>query len=312
METSAVVFSSPREIALKRLSLCEPKAGDVVLETLWSGISTGTEKMFFEGSMPPFPGMQYPLVPGYESVAQIVDAGPQSGRKAGELVFVPGATCFREAAGLFGATASRLVTPGSRVIPVSSAIGETAVLLALAATAHHAVARSAKPAGLVVGHGVLGRLIARMIVATGAPAPVVWEKEPSRRNGATGYLVTEPGAQVGSPLEAVIDASGSVGVLDSAIARLGRGGEVVLAGFYSDRVSFEFSPAFMREVTLRIASEFRPEDVAAVLAMVEAGRLSLDGLVTHRVHANSAASAYQTAFGNPDCLKMVIDWRHAA
>ena len=93
MDSSAVVFSKPREIALRRLALNAPQDGDVVLETLWSGISTGTEKMFFEGSMPPFPGMGYPLVPGYESVARVVEAGRDSPRKPGDLVFVPGANC---------------------------------------------------------------------------------------------------------------------------------------------------------------------------------------------------------------------------
>ena len=38
----------------------------------WSGISTGTEKLLWSGRMPPFPGMGYPLVPGYESVGRIV------------------------------------------------------------------------------------------------------------------------------------------------------------------------------------------------------------------------------------------------
>lgn len=57
--------------------------------------------------MPPFPGMGYPLVPGYEAAGEVVEAGPDSGLRPGERVFVPGANCFMptEAAklrGLFG------------------------------------------------------------------------------------------------------------------------------------------------------------------------------------------------------------------
>jgi 3-hydroxyethyl bacteriochlorophyllide a dehydrogenase len=50
----------------------------------------------------------------------------------------------------------------------------------------------------------------------------------------------------------------------------------------------------------------------AVLAHIDAGRLSLDGLVTHRHDAADAAQAYRRAFEDTDCLKMVLDWRHAA
>jgi myo-inositol-1(or 4)-monophosphatase len=35
---------------------------------LHSGISTGTERLLWDGTMPPFPGLGYPLVPGYETV----------------------------------------------------------------------------------------------------------------------------------------------------------------------------------------------------------------------------------------------------
>ena len=44
------------------------------------------------------------------------------------------------------------------------------MLLALAATAHHAVADH--PPELIIGHGVLGRLLARITVALGHPAPI--------------------------------------------------------------------------------------------------------------------------------------------
>ena len=69
---------------------------------------------------------------------------------------------------------------------------------------------------------------------------------------------------------------------------MARGGEIVLAGFY-DRLSFAFPPAFMREARLRIAAEFRPEDLETVRRLVECGNLSLDGLITHRMDADAGA-----------------------
>ena len=43
--------------------------------------------------------------------------------------------------------------------------------------------------------------------------------------------------------------------------------------------------------------------------MAESGSLSLDGLITHRRDARDADAAYRTAFADPACLKMILDWR---
>jgi 3-hydroxyethyl bacteriochlorophyllide a dehydrogenase len=47
----------------------------------------------------------------------------------------------------------------------------------------------------------------------------------------------------------------------------------------------------------------------AVRQLAQEGRLDLSGLITHRERAEHAAGAYRTAFGDADCLKMVLDWR---
>ena len=57
------------------MGLTDPGANDLVVDIHYSGISTGTEKLFWTGDMPPFPGMGYPLVPGYEAAGEIVEAG---------------------------------------------------------------------------------------------------------------------------------------------------------------------------------------------------------------------------------------------
>ena len=68
METVAVVLEQPGKLALRTLALQEPGADDIVVDALWSGISSGTERLLWAGRMPDFPGMGYPLVPGYETV----------------------------------------------------------------------------------------------------------------------------------------------------------------------------------------------------------------------------------------------------
>ena len=311
MEALAVVLQEPRQLSLERLPITPPGAADIVVDTRWSGISTGTERLLWSGRMPAFPGMGYPLVPGYESVGEVVEAGPDAGKRPGETVFVPGAQCYGRVRGLFGGAAGRLVTASKRAISIDPALSKHGVLLALAATAQHAIAGRGRDAGLpelIVGHGVLGRLLARLTLALGGEAPTVWETEPLRRQGAIPYTVCHPDDDERRNYGSIYDVSGDAGLIDSLIGRLAPGGELVLAGFYEDRPSFAFPPAFMREARIRVAAEWKPEDLSAVKARIEAGELAIDDLITHRAPVSRARSAYRNAFEDPACLKMVLDW----
>jgi bacteriochlorophyllide a dehydrogenase len=311
MQSLAVIFQKPEHLVLGALELSAVNDGDVVVDMEWTGVSTGTERLLWTGRMPPFPGMGYPLVPGYESVGRIVEAGSQSGRRVGERVFVPGASCFGEVRGLFGGAASRVVIGGSRAVPLGEDMAENGVLIALAATAHRAINTASKGLpDLIIGHGVLGRLIARLTLLAGGH-PVVWEREEKRRDGALGYPVIDPSEDTRRDYPVICDVSGDASLLDTLIGRLARGGEIVLAGFYEQPISFAFPPAFMREIRLSVAAQWHPSDLASVRYLVASGKLSLDGLITHCLPAAQAGDAYATAFADPGCLKMILDWRAA-
>ncbi len=315
MTIPAIVFRSPRQLAVEGLSLRTPGEGDVEVEVDFSGISTGTERLLWDGSMPAFPGMGYPLVPGYETVGRVLRTHGDVPFQPGDTVFVPGSQSFEGVHNLFGGAGARLVVPHARALRTDPALGADACLLALAATAYHSVAlgglrEPATPPALIVGHGVMGRLLARLTVAAGLPPPTVWDTSAQRRAGDHGYPVIHPDEDERTDYAAIYDVSGDTGILDRVIPRLRPGGEIVLAGFYKDRMGFNFAPAFMREAQIRVAAEWKRADLLAVSELVSTGVLSLSGLVTHTHTPAHAQAAYETAFGDGQCLKMVLDWRH--
>jgi len=313
MKTDAVLLTRARELNLATLDLNDPGEGDLVVDIRHSGISTGTEKLFFTGEMPPFPGMGYPLVPGYEAAGEVVEAAPGTGYAPGDHVFVPGANCYAGAYGLFGGASGRIVTAADRVTRIDPALGPQGALLALAATARHAMAGlDRRLPDLIVGHGTLGRLLARLTLAAGGAAPTVWEIDAARSTGAQGYPVIHPDDDPRRDYAAIYDASGNGALLDTLIGRIAKGGEVVLAGFYTAPLAFAFPPAFMKEARLRIAAEWDRADLEATRALVETGALSLSDLITHTRPAADASAAYEQAFGDPACLKMTLDWGAAA
>lgn len=303
-----MILSKPGAIELGSVALDAPGPEDIVVEIAHTGISTGTEKLFWSGRMPPFPGMGYPLIPGYEAVGEVVQAGAGSLR-VGDTVFVPGASCYGPVRGLFGGAVRRLVTHPDRALKVDAGLGAEAALIALAATARHAIAGAGRSLpDLVVGHGVLGRLLARLTIAAGGAAPTVWEIDPGRQNGAAGYAVLDPETDPRRDYGCIYDATGDAGLLNTLMGRIAKSGEIVLAGFYAEPLTFAFPPAFMKEARLRVAAEWTRDDLIATRALIESGALNLDGLITHSAPAAEAATAYPKAFTDPACLKMTLTW----
>ncbi len=314
MITKAVVMSEPGSLSVRPVELKNLSKDEVVIETNYSGISTGTEKLFWNGKMPQFPGMGYPLVPGYESTGEVVQAPKDSNLKIGDMVFVPGANCYSGSVkSLFGGAARRIISAPNRLIKIDSTMGCNGALFALAATARHAIAGFGnKMPDVIVGHGVLGRLLARFVILAGEKPPIVWEKNILRHSGATDYEVILPEHDDRSDYDCIFDVSGDSEILDSLIGRVRKGGEIVLAGFYPERIGFGFAQAFLKEISIRVSAEFTPEDVATTKLLIEDGSLSFDGLISDVYSAQKANEAYNIAFNNAECLKMVLDWRNAA
>jgi len=313
-QARAIVFEAPRNLSVRTLELKAFDPADLEVEVAFSGISTGTERLLWDGTMPPFPGMGYPLVPGYETVGTVLRVGESADMRVGDTVFVPGSYSFQGVRNIFGGAGSRLIVPHERVVRVTPELGPKAVLLALAATCYHTLSLGGQrqpmsAPELIVGHGVMGRLLARLTLALGMPAPTVWETQALRRDGATGYGVMPPDEDSRNNYAAIYDVSGDASLLNGLISRLAPGGEIVLAGFYKNDLSFAFAPAFMREAQIRVAAQWKTHDLLAVTALVESGALSLEGLITHTLHPGRAREAYEAAFGDARCLKMMIDWR---
>jgi len=315
MKAKAIVFEAPKSLRVRELELAPMGPLDIEVAVSFSGISTGTERLLWEGTMPPFPGLSYPLVPGYETVGTVANLGSEvTDLKKGDQVFLPGSYAFQGVQNIFGGSGSRLVVPHDRAVKLDPSLGNKGVLLALAATAHHVFTVGRDTASkvypdLIIGHGIMGRLLARMVVASGKPPPVVWETQAARQAGALGYDVIHPDQDTRKDYRCICDVSGDADILNHVMLKMAPGGDVVLAGFYKQDLSFAYAPAFIREATIRVAAQWKKHDLDAVVAMFHDGSLPLEGLITHTEKATKAQHAYEVAFGDLQCLKMVIDWR---
>lgn len=230
---------------------------EVLVRTLYSGVSRGTESLVFRGEVPPsqyhamrapfqtgdFPG---PLAYGYMSVGVVEEAAAESGSDlVGRTVF-----CLYP-------HQDRYVVPAAAVTALPDGVpAPRAVLAANVETAVNVVWDAAPSVGdrvLIVGGGVVGLLVGWLVRRMPGTEVTVVDVNPSRAAAASAlgvrFATTPPEAEA----DLVVHASGDPGGLRTALAAAGREALVVEASWYGDRsVALPLGETFhARRLTLR-------------------------------------------------------------
>lgn len=319
MNAKAIVIPEPNSVELREVQLTEPGADDVVVQTFYTSISAGTERMLLGGRLP-HPMLSFPVVPGYESVGRVAQAGANVPPELlGQWVYIGGARCFVDVNPAWGGQSSVLIADYRRVVPLNSVEPHQGVLLALAATALHGVdllgdaehASGTQRRALVLGQGPVGQIAARLLRRQGTWVAVS-DRDAGRLERSSADLATLAGdtplkEALGEPVHTIIEATGSMAALADALPALAEGGTVLLLGYY-DELRLPYMPLFLKQARLLTAREWAPGDLVRCRDMIADSTLDLRGLITHTLPVAQVSAAYQTALNDPACLKLLLEW----
>lgn len=312
----AVVFADAGQLDFRSVTLREPAADEVVVDIRYSSISAGTERLLFDGRLPPIPHLRYPLIPGYEAAGVVVEVGPDVTEVSpGDEVFVGGSMCFTDVAAAFGGQASRLIKKAALVIPLHGIPLAHAPLLALAATSLHGVRRLGDLSGkrvAVVGMGAIGQFAARFIAALEPAALYEVDTNAARLGHVAGATSVDPSRAsladaIGTPLDYAIEATGKSEMIGECAKALRVGGSIALLSYY-DTLTTPFVNLFTREVTLLVAREWAHSDLLAARDMIADGRVDVADLAQSAFPIARYEAAYKTAFDDPSTLKVILQW----
>lgn len=262
---------APGQGAIRDEPLAPPGAGDVLVRTRASGVSAGTERLVFQGRVPPsqYMAMRAPLQAGafpapvkygYAAVG-IVEAGP--GGLRGRRVF-----CLHP-------HQDRFTAPAAMALPVPEAVPDArAVLAANMETALNALWDAAPVPGervAVVGAGVVGLLTAYLLQRHGhAPLVVDVDRERGRTASRLGLAFAAPG-EVEREFDLVVHASGAPAGLVWTLERLAFEGRVIELSWYGDR-----------DVALPLGAAFHSRRLAIVSSQVGHVARPMRGRLDHR------------------------------
>ncbi|WP_432075616.1 zinc-dependent alcohol dehydrogenase [Streptomyces wuyuanensis] len=239
-------LKSPGQGEIRDVRLPEPGEGDVVVRSLCSGVSRGTESLVFRGGVPesqyaamraPFQEGEFPgpVKYGYLSVG-VVEEGPA--RLLGRTVF-----CLHP-------HQSRYVVPASAVTPVPEAVpAGRAVLAGTVETAVNALWDAAPLVGdriAVVGAGMIGGSVAALLARYPGVRVQLVDADPARA-----ALAEALGVDFALPEEALggcdlaVHASATEAGLTRSLELLAPEGTVLELSWYGDRrISVPLGEAF--------------------------------------------------------------------
>ena len=184
----AVIFQAPLQIAIAETAVPTPAAGEVLLQTVVSAISPGTEMLFYRGQVPADMAVDatisalggqfaYPLPYGYALVGRVRACGPGVADSwPGRLVFA------------FAPHQSHVVLPVTELIPVPNGMApDTAVLLPLMETAVSFLMDAAPLIGeqvAIFGQGIVGLLTTALLAGYPLSSLVALDSWALRRSWA--------------------------------------------------------------------------------------------------------------------------------
>ena len=333
------VMPGPYEVRFETFDLPRPAPGQVLIETEATAISAGTELAIYTGihqwlKDPNRAWPKFPFVPGYSGVGRIaaVGDGVEEWRVGARVIW----------AGRHESHA--ILDPRDPAKPIwridESVPAPVAACAVLARFPLTALVRSELILGqsvAVLGLGLIGQTTLRLFAAAGAYPLIGVDPMEQRRVLATaspGVTAIDPGAgdlkqalrdaNHGVLPDIVVDATGAPDAVRTAMSIVVDGGKVVMVGsprgiagdvdFYWDLHgrSISLIGAHGSAIGVEPREKFpftRDRALQLLVHFLESGKLKLDDLITHHVHANELDAMYQGLLNQRDeYLGVTLHW----
>jgi len=328
MKTTAILFKDKCEVGLGEVTLPEPEPGQLLLKTLYSCVSPGTEMRCYHGLQAGTAG--WPFIPGYSTCAEVIDGGGGCSLPVGTRVRCNG-TQAADAVRMWGGHIAHQVVAEADVQVVPDGVDPLDASIArIAAIAYHGVVL-ARPRShdrvAVIGLGPIGQFAARCHHLAGAR--VVGVDMDARRVELLKAAGVEATVSQGALKETLapyfpggadilVDATGYSPVMKEAVELVrplpwtpetGQGPKYVIQGSYAGSFEMPYHPAFMNQLEILLPRDCAHSDMAAVLDFIARGRLPVRDLISEVAPPAQAPDLYaRLAEKGTPLMTVAFDW----
>lgn len=336
MKRTSLYFTAPYKLQLRREPIPDPGPNQVLVQTLQSAISPGTEALVYHGQFPEdmpvdatitaLPGtFQYPFKYGYSAVGRVIACGQDvPGDWQERLVFA------------FNPHESHFLADVPALLPLPPGMTpETALFLPNMETALNFVMDAGPLIGekvAVFGQGIVGLLTTALLARFPLDRLVTLDRYPSRRNaslalGASASLdpavsdaLARARAALAGEADLCLELSGQPSALDQAIALTGFAGRILVGSWYGQkRAALDLGGRFHRSRIRLFSSQVSSLAPELSGRWTRARRFELawemlrqvrpEQFITHRFPLAQAAQAYTLLDQAPqDAIQIVLTY----
>lgn len=334
-------FTAAKTVELRECRLDEPGPDEILVRTIYSGISAGTEMLVYRGQLPTHMALDtnmesmknsstsFPLQYGYASVGCVEAAGYNVNQEMiGRNIFAlqPHATHYV-------IDASSAINLPENMDPLS------AVFIANMETAVNLVLDARPMLGenvVILGQGVVGLLVSAILAGFPLSGRNVVDRIPLRRDTATrlgdihaidpdmaddiSTLKRNLHGTPGQGADLVLELTGSPDALDLAVELCAYSGRIIVGSWYGNKpVKVDLGGRFHRDRIDIISSQvstINPELTGRwdrkrrfTTALELLGSIKPEQMVTHRIAFAAAQEAYRLLDESPETvLQAVLDY----
>jgi 2-desacetyl-2-hydroxyethyl bacteriochlorophyllide A dehydrogenase len=338
VEAQALICNENQEFSLEEVRLPDPGEKDLLIRTLWSGVSIGTEMLLVRKTIDWGP---FPICLGYQAVGVVEGVGSSvEGFRPGDKVYHRG--CHSEIALADGTPVS--ATSGAHgshaIVDTTNELHgaahmipgldeATASLFVTPCVGFHGVNTAGVRMGdrvAVLGAGLIGLGVVAAARLRGAHVTVV--DRDSFRLGIAAQIGADvtvcsdaPDAEsrlkeiLGEGADVVFEATGVPACVDVALSYCRPRGKFVFMGNYGEApLSFHFLTSHAKQLTAYFPSDdgYQPSR-EAVTKLIASGGIHWERTITHRVKAEEAAEFYSRLARNEveNVVGAVVNWEDA-
>lgn len=335
-----VLAHAADDLRIQELPEPQPAPDEAVLEIAYGGIC-GSDLHYWRHGAAGQSILREPMILGHEVSGTVLRAAADgSGPAEGTPVTVHPATVIDDGvtpwpherknlspAGTYmgsaarmphtqGGFARRIALPASMLRSLPEGVDlRTAAAIEPASVAWHGVGRAGDVRGqraLVIGAGPIGLLAVAVLAHHGAAEIIVSDLAPeplerARALGASAVIDARDAQAIADcAADVVIEASGSVPGLSSAIAGAIRGGTVVMLGLQrAGEIEVPMATAITRELTLTGSFRF-DDEIDEVIAALADGTLDIAPVITQELDAADALEAFEIAADPTRSAKVLL------
>ena len=327
-----VVFTKPNIVDVQEEQEPKPKSKEILVETVSTLISAGTELALLSGQSLFAQECGYPLYPGYSNAGIIKAVGEEVKEFAvGERIY---SQLPHSSYGLIE------VPPINAVKIPDNVTYDEATFTTLGAVALYGIRKVKIEFGesvLVIGAGIVGQLAVQLARLSGSFLVIVadlFEKrlQLAEKGGATHLINCTSTSLVsevkkitkGRGVNVVLDATGNPDVIPQALDSASMNGRVIILGTPYGKVTFDiFKQLDYRDISLwgchqpnNLTQEtiFYPwsklKERQLILQLISKGYLKVDSLITHRLDVQKAPVGYHELIkSKEDTVGVVLLWQ---